>query len=307
MKKTLTILGMLLSLAVSYAQEGRVGINTETPQATLDIVASKTAATTSAQGVIFPRFATEERAKFINVAEGTMIYNITKKCLELFKGLDSGGDNGWHCTESSLANGLSVRFASFENKIPVYYSKANEKDIVAINPWKDEVYEYDKANGVIRFTITNNSGLDIINRDFTNAVRVVYPLQEGDRDGLTLFARGFDTQNVTILNGESKTLEYRLVGDRYNLKHYNLHAEEYDTWEGDTYSSNEDVRTFKTDLTEWGSEFLEFKVLPVDESRAEVAKTTMVPTHPIDFIFEDADLNLYIEKTILSEPTLYLN
>lgn len=297
---------MLSSLAVSYAQEGRVGINTETPQATLDISASKNVRETYAQGVIFPRFATEARAKFINVAEGTMIYNTTKKCLELFKGLDSGGDNGWHCTESSLANGLSVRFASFENNIPVYYSKANEKDIVAISSGDSKLYEYDKANGVIRFTITNNSGVDILNRDFTNAVRVVYPIMEGDPEGLTLSARGFDTQNVSILNGESKTLEYRLVGEIYNLKYYNLHAEEYQTWEGDYATTSADIRTFKTDLTEWGSHFMEFKVVAADGS-LEVAKDSFIPTSPIDFIFEDADLNLYIEKTILSEPIIPFN
>lgn len=121
MKKRLTILGMLLSLAVSYAQEGRVGINTETPQATLDIVASKTAATTSAQGVIFPRFATEERAKFINVAEGTMIYNTTKKCLEVFKGLDSGGDNGWHCAGEEIDAKTSI-ITKMNNVIEKYLS-----------------------------------------------------------------------------------------------------------------------------------------------------------------------------------------
>lgn len=293
MKKTLTILGMLSSLAVSYAQEGRVGINTETPQATLDISASKNVRETYAQGVIFPRFATEARAKFINVAEGTMIYNTTKKCLELFKGLDSGGDNGWHCTESSVANGLSVRFASFENKIPVELSKANEKDIVA-NTF-EEHYNYDKANGVIRFTITNNSGVDILNRDFTNAVRVVYPVMEGEGD-MTLFVRGFDTQNVSILNGESKTLEYRLEGKRVNLKLYNLHASEYPNFENPS-----DV--VKVDLSEWGSGIGEFTVFNENFDQVRVGYV-LTPTHPIDFIFEDADLNLYIEKTILSEPMI---
>lgn len=300
MKKTLTILGMLSSLAVSYAQEGRVGINTETPQATLDISASKNVRETYAQGVIFPRFATEARAKFINVAEGTMIYNTTKKCLELFKGLDSGGDNGWHCTESSVANGLSVRFTSFENNIPVIHSKANEKDIVAISYEYSKLYEYDKANGVIRFTITNNSGVDILNRDFTNAVRVVYPIMEGDPEGLTLSARGFDTQNVSILNGESKTLEYRLEGQRTNLKYYNLHASEY------YLSSENPSEVVKVDLSEWGSGIIEFAVFTENLDVVRV-QDAINPTHPIDFIFEDADLNLYIEKTILSEPMIIYN
>lgn len=300
MKKTLTILGMLLSLAVSYAQEGRVGINTETPQATLDIVASKTAATTSAQGVIFPRLATEERAKFINVAAGTMIYNTTKKCLELFKGLDSGGDNGWHCTERKLSNGLFVRFASFENKIPVELAKAYEKNIVAYKGSYGERYDYDKANGVIRFTITNNSGMDILNRDFTNAVRLVYPLEEGSVRGQTLFARGFDTQNVSILSGESKTLEYRLVGFIEDMVIYNIHASEY-------YVPEERMVKKVYQVSDLGKQIYNFSFFGEDGRYHKVNGKNIAISPPIDFIFEDADLNLYIEKTILTEPILSEN
>ncbi|MCK0195198.1 hypothetical protein MWN43_10800 [Ornithobacterium rhinotracheale] len=42
---------------------------------------------TQAQGVTFPNFSTEERSKFENVAVGTMIFNTTKKCLEMYFGL----------------------------------------------------------------------------------------------------------------------------------------------------------------------------------------------------------------------------
>lgn len=75
----------MLQMATVLGQEGRVGINTENPKATLDIVGSKGVAETYAQGVIFPRFTTEDRAKFTNVVEGTMIYNTTKHCVEVYQ------------------------------------------------------------------------------------------------------------------------------------------------------------------------------------------------------------------------------
>ncbi|MGV4519526.1 hypothetical protein ACQ1Q6_09955, partial [Ornithobacterium rhinotracheale] len=91
MKKRFYLLGMLLSGGVALAQqdaEGRVGINTSNPVASLDISRNEALlkdveTQKQAQGVSFPNFSTEERSKFENVAEGTMIYNTTKKCLEM--------------------------------------------------------------------------------------------------------------------------------------------------------------------------------------------------------------------------------
>lgn len=76
--------------------DGRVGINTEYPKATLDVRAipiDPQVSTAVAQGVIFPEFTSKERAAFRNVAEGTMIFNKDLKCIEIYKGINIG----WGC------------------------------------------------------------------------------------------------------------------------------------------------------------------------------------------------------------------
>lgn len=79
--------------AVSQAQN--VGINTETPQVTLDIVKQSGAASQQTQGVIFPRISKEERDQFRNVPVGTMIFNTTKNCVDWFDGIN------WQCTDGT--------------------------------------------------------------------------------------------------------------------------------------------------------------------------------------------------------------
>ncbi|MGV4500010.1 hypothetical protein ACQ1PX_00815, partial [Ornithobacterium rhinotracheale] len=99
MKRSFYLLGMLLSGGVALAQqdaEGRVGINTDSPQATLDIAELSNVPSTQPQGVSFPNFSTEERAKFENPKVGTMIFNTTKKCLEMYFGVVNGVHQ-WSC------------------------------------------------------------------------------------------------------------------------------------------------------------------------------------------------------------------
>lgn len=86
MKKHIAILGMLC-VGVANAQQDpthRVGINTSDPKATLDIRENKTLPADSPQGVLFPHFTTAERSVFTGVREGTMIYNTTKRCWEIY-------------------------------------------------------------------------------------------------------------------------------------------------------------------------------------------------------------------------------
>lgn len=92
MKKIFSILGMLSFTAMFYAQ---VGIHTDAPNATLDVRESSVFSASVPQGVSFPNFTTEERATFVGVQKGTMIYNTTKRCLELY-GVNNGVTD-WYC------------------------------------------------------------------------------------------------------------------------------------------------------------------------------------------------------------------
>lgn len=96
MNKTILLVMLLLSI-FSHAQQkkyrGRVGINTITPQATLEIAKKTDLPPTRPQGVIFPKFTNEERDAFTpTTVEGTTIYNLTKKCIDFYDGTK------WSCT-----------------------------------------------------------------------------------------------------------------------------------------------------------------------------------------------------------------
>lgn len=76
MKKSLILLGML-SIGYAYAQEGNVGINTENPKATLDIVPEVGNLTKNTnEGIIAPRLTKERIAGIAdaNLVEGTLVY-----------------------------------------------------------------------------------------------------------------------------------------------------------------------------------------------------------------------------------------
>lgn len=94
MKKTLLILSLLTSMTI-FGQEGRVGINTNTPRATLEVKENIGSPVGTPHGVRFPNFTTERRAKFVGVKEGTMIYNSTLKCLEIYI------NGAWKCVGNS--------------------------------------------------------------------------------------------------------------------------------------------------------------------------------------------------------------
>ncbi|MDY3316493.1 FISUMP domain-containing protein [Riemerella anatipestifer] len=120
MKKTLLCAVFLPLVLNAQDYSGRVGINTDKPKATLEIskvAVSPTMPATKAQGVLFPKFTSEERLKFSGTAEvGTVIYNADKKCLEMYLGIDSGVHQ-WACLPdvgSSKAQSVAVTAAGFE-------------------------------------------------------------------------------------------------------------------------------------------------------------------------------------------------
>ncbi|WP_260393298.1 fibrobacter succinogenes major paralogous domain-containing protein [Riemerella anatipestifer] len=115
--------------------KGRVGINTTTPQATLDISKVEVSPTMPAdkpQGVLFPKLTTEERLTFSpNTKKGTLIYNKDKNCIEMYRGL-IGGVHEWACINdaSAFANPYAPTTATLgtvqDVKLVVF--KYNSKD-----------------------------------------------------------------------------------------------------------------------------------------------------------------------------------
>lgn len=74
---------------------GRVGINTDTPEVTLDIreISIEKLPEGTPQGVRFPNLSTKDRSSFdkASLEAGIMIYNTDLKCIELYNGAE------WRC------------------------------------------------------------------------------------------------------------------------------------------------------------------------------------------------------------------
>ncbi|WP_406648975.1 hypothetical protein, partial [Ornithobacterium rhinotracheale] len=194
MKRSFYLLGMLLSGGVALAQqdaEGRVGINTSNPVASLDISRNeallKDAETQKqAQGVSFPNFSTEERSKFENVAEGTMIYNTTKKCLEMYFGL-KGGRAHWDCipnATSAQSQNVAIVPAGFEGTY------------IAGIPFS--------GGNKVKFELQNNGFSPISNVDFSSAVSI------SNKGGVSVSSG--QNSNVSLQAGGKTTLSYTLTG-----------------------------------------------------------------------------------------------
>ncbi|USL95995.1 hypothetical protein D1J36_002480 [Riemerella anatipestifer] len=110
MNKTL-LCAVFLPLVLNAQEDyrSRVGINTTTPQATLEISRKElnTLPNGYAQGVLFPEFTTEERLTFSsNAKKGTLIYNKDKNCIEMYRGLINGVHE-WTCTNANAGSPIS--------------------------------------------------------------------------------------------------------------------------------------------------------------------------------------------------------
>ncbi|MGQ3537059.1 FISUMP domain-containing protein [Ornithobacterium rhinotracheale] len=189
MKKRFYLLGMLLAGGVALAQqdaEGRVGINTPDPQATLDIAELDNLPETQPQGVSFPNFSTEQRAKFENPKVGTMIFNTDKQCLEMYFGLKAGRAH-WDCipnATSTQSQNVAIVPAGFEG---TYIAG------VAMN----------RANKV-KFELQNNGFSPISNVNFSTAVNIT-------NGGDVQVASG-QNSSVSLQAGAKTTLSYTLTG-----------------------------------------------------------------------------------------------
>lgn len=99
MKKVL-FFAMGLFYTTTFAQTGKVGINTEKPRATLDIVGKPitNADKNISRGVILPHISDAQKAEFTDKTEGLMIWNTTKKCIDFWNGAT------WQCYGGTAAS-----------------------------------------------------------------------------------------------------------------------------------------------------------------------------------------------------------
>ena len=85
MKKIFTT-AVLLPVMAFAQREGRVGINTAEPKATLHVKSSSDM--TKTQGIVLPHATSAEIDNWVGMLAGTMVYNTDTKCLETYNGTD---------------------------------------------------------------------------------------------------------------------------------------------------------------------------------------------------------------------------
>lgn len=190
MKKIITT-AFVLSTMVSYAQTnehyGRVGINTITPKASLEVRKHTNISEQSPQGVLFPKLTNAERNKFEKTEPGTLIYNLDKKCIEMYMGL-VGGIPQWNCipdTGSSQQQNVTIVPMGFEG---AYI------DGVALN-----------NTNKVKFKIINNSFSPINNIDFSTAVSI-----SNNSGNVSVLPN--QNRNISLVSGQEIILSYTLSG-----------------------------------------------------------------------------------------------
>lgn len=196
MTLALVLMSILASAQTEY--DGRVGINTETPKASLEIARHTGLPETSVQGVLFPQLTTEQRDKFTktDVAEGTMIFNLTKRCLEIFT------QNDWNCVSkgSSTPLGVSMQVMGagwegvFQQGVEIPAGSGTHK---------------------VKFLIINN-GATAWTGDLSSALTITNtpaPLPGGAPGPTgTVDVDGSQNSNVTVAPGTSEVVTYTLKG-----------------------------------------------------------------------------------------------
>ena len=197
-KMTLALVLMSILASAQTEYDGRVGINTETPKASLEIARHTGLPETSVQGVLFPQLTSEQRDKFTktDVSEGTMIFNLTKRCLEIFT------QNDWNCVSkgSSTPLGVSMQVMGagwegvFQQGVDIPAGSGTHK---------------------VKFLIINN-GATAWTGDLSSALTITNtpaPLPGGAPGPTgTVEVDGSQNSSVTVAPGTSQVVTYTLKG-----------------------------------------------------------------------------------------------
>ncbi|MBV7440505.1 hypothetical protein KRX57_03660 [Weeksellaceae bacterium TAE3-ERU29] len=166
---------------------GKVGINTTDPKGSMEISYNSTWDETKPQGLNIPNVSSDQRSKFVDTKVGMLIYNTTKKCIEMYQGIVNGAHQ-WQCLPdagSAQSQSVAVSSAGFEGQ---YISGVALTD----------------ANKV-KFKLQNNGFAAINNVDFSDAVTI----QNGTSN---IQVAPNQNNDVSLSGGETKTLIYKLTG-----------------------------------------------------------------------------------------------
>ena len=114
MKKIFTT-AVLLPVMAFAQSEGRVGINTAEPKATLHVKSS--ADMTKPQGIVFPHATTTEINSWVGMLAGTMVYNTDTNCIEIYNGANWVSSCGGGSTPTPPSIPATITLKNFSHFI----------------------------------------------------------------------------------------------------------------------------------------------------------------------------------------------
>lgn len=192
MKKYIAILG---ALGLGSMLNAQVSIHKETPQATLDVRESSLFSASDPQGVSFPNFTTEERATFVGVQKGTMIYNITKHCIEVYT--EKNNTLGWYCICDTCEFPIDENVILDSVDIPSMMRYATIWEDFRHKEY-DEGWNFEYCRVQTIGEITNNEPVKV---NYTSSKRGRIPEKRYTKDIITYNYKGelLDSNKVTLV------------------------------------------------------------------------------------------------------------
>ena len=196
MKNIFTMVCAMLIISTKAQNNSvNVGIGTNVPEATLDISRINPAdlPVGSPQGILLPKFTSAERATFENVEKGTLIFNTTKDCVEMYSGnVKEPWGSGtyadvfyWKCLTSAKVK-IKVEGVGFEGT----YLAGLSMD----------------TDNKVKFKITNNTSSPIAGLDLSTALDI------HNGTGSTVQAKIGQNTSVTVPANGNVIVEYELEG-----------------------------------------------------------------------------------------------
>ena len=195
MKRNIILLGML-GFSMVYAQTHRVGINTETPKATLDVSRVVTGLPSGqVEGLLIPQLTQTQRNAMTkaDLTIGLQIINTDKKCVEFWNG------SIWSCSDGTQKDNHgdphgSPSAAGFVLTQQGFYGVYKDGETLT-------------NDNTVTFVLDNTGGTtDLNNINLSNAVVIT------NAAGGTVGVVSGQHSNVTVKAGRLITLTYTLQG-----------------------------------------------------------------------------------------------